>query len=372
MAPIRKCSKEGCPSQNTSPDVTWYCYCCKNPIHLLCYGVLKAPEEIFVMDNITMICDECLSNPIENLSPRRKRSASVNFVQSTIDMRNPILSLSKTAIAVSTPSKNGTMKSQIQTVMESLVQKVETQTVTIAGLQASVETMNDTILQQKVAVGESIKANNENISSLQKSLNQTPVRAYANVVKQGLPNRAVNGTPRSSRPKQTPRFNKPVLSGTSTHLIGKPISPTQLKRNDRPKAPPKPEKAVWISRLHRETSEEELALYIKNSIGITSADITVRKLVKKDRDISTYSFVSFRVTCSASNFATLMDPTCWPSSSQIREFELEQGSSVGVRLSPLSTKAESKNGEPSANVIREVGQTPKEPTRTTIQPMQTV
>ncbi len=313
---------------------------------------MKAPEDIFVNDNVIMVCDECLTSPKDNVSPKRKQpNTTVNLVQRTIDVQSPTLSLSKTVSALITPSKNNTVKQnqQMHTVVESLVHKIEIQTATIAELKASVDTMNDTVHQQKVTVGESIKANNENISSIKKTLSLTPrfnsKKSYAEAAKEGFNSETV--TPKSSRPKQTPRSNKPVLTGTSTNVIGKQISPNQIKRNDRA-AVSKPEKAIWVSRIHRETTEEELTSYIKNSIGIATPDITVRKLVKKDRDISTYSFVSFRITCSPSNFATLMDPTYWPSNSQLREFDLNRKSSMGVRLNRESTdnNSEPKNEEP--------------------------
>lgn len=348
----RKCSRDDCPKQNISPDLTWYCFGCKGPIHLLCYNIVKNPEEVFVNDNIVMICDECLSNPKETVSPKRKQpNVTTNLVQSTIDMQNPILTLTKAVPAVSTPTKIVTIKQsqQIQAVMESLVQKVETQTATIAGLQASVEVMNDTILQQKVAVGESIKTNNESMSMIKQTLVQSPSFnnsnrkvSYAEAAKQGIKKATVNETPKSSKYSRTPRSTKPILPGTSKNVIGKPISPRQMKTNDRTAALPKPEKAVWISRLHRDTTEEELASYIKDSIGIAALDFDVRKLVKKDRDLSTYSFVSFRITCSQAHFPMLMQTRHWPSDSVIREFDLEQKSSTGVRLNRQSPNKESE------------------------------
>lgn len=302
--PPRKCSKEGCNPNNVNPDLTWHCFSCKRPIHLLCYGVVKAPEDIFINDNITMVCDECLENPKET-SPKRKQA---NLIQSAIDVQKSSLSLTKTVPFASAPSKNVNVKQnhQFQTIIESLVEKVKIQTATIAGLQVTVETMNNNILHQKETVAESIKVHSENISTITKSLNQTPnlnrKKTYADAAKAGLRNVNEIQTPKSSRPKQTSRSTKPVLTGTSNNVIGKPISPS------RPKAPPKPEKAIWLSRMHRDTSEGDLANYIKTNIGIETPDITVRKLVKKDVDISSYSFVSFRITCSLSNFTTLMNP----------------------------------------------------------------
>lgn len=368
MSPLpRKCSREDCPAQNNSPDLTWYCYGCKNPIHLLCYGIGKDPEEIFVNDNIVMVCDDCLKNPRETVSPKRKMpNATTSLKQRTIDVQSPTLSLSMTAPTVIS-SKQITAKQsqqiQIQTVIESLVQKVEIQTATIAGLQTSVEVMNDTISQQNAVVGHSIKVNNENISSIKETLKQTPIashrKSYAETVRPLNRRSTVNETPKTSNSTRTPRSTKPILSGTSQNVIGKPISPQQSTRNDRSSAVPKPEKAIWVSRLHRETTEDELALYIKDSIGIPAADFDVRKLVKKDRDISTYSFVSFRITCSQSNFTTLMQTHHWPSNSVIREFDLEQKSSVGVRLNRQSpNNPVQKNEQVPPHVLMDAEQIP--------------
>lgn len=366
MPPLpRKCSSEDCPAKNKSPDLTWYCYGCKNPIHLLCYDIAKDPEDIFVNDNIVMVCDGCLQNPKETVSPKRKMPiATTSLKQRTIDVQSPTLSLSMTAPTV-TPSKQITAKQslQIQTVIESLVQKVEIQTATIAGLQTSVEVMNDTISQQNTVVGHSIKVNNENISSIKETLKQTPIashrKSYAETVRPPNRRSTVNETPKTSNSTRTPRSTKPILSGTSQNVIGKPISPQQSTRNDRSSAAPKPEKAIWVSRLHRETTEDELASYIKDSIGIPATDFVVRKLVKKDRDISTYSFVSFRITCSQSNFTTLMQTHHWPSNSVIREFDLEQKSSVGVRLNRQSpNNPVPKNEKVPPHVQMEVEQIP--------------
>lgn len=365
--PLRKCSKEDCPPRNISADRLRFCFRCKDPIHLPCYGVDKTVEEIFFIDNIVMVCDKCLGEPYEMPSPKRKQStASVNLVQSTIDVQNPVLSLSKTVTVTPawTPSKSNTAKNsqQMQTVIETLVQKIETQTSTIEGLKASVDTMNETVSLQKVAVGESIKVNHENISSIKKTLDQVPnvnsKKSYAEAAKQGIV--TYKGTPTTSRSKQTPKSNKPIMPGASKNVIGKPLD-NRFKT--------KPEKAIWLSRVHRETTADEIADYVKNSIGITSPDIEVRKLVKKERDLSTYSFVSFCIKCSTSNFAKLMDPMNWPETSRIREFDLELRTSAvpkfpwnqgPVNREPVNQESanqepESKNEEPETPALMDLG-----------------
>lgn len=368
MPPPRKCSSE-CPSQSVTRDLTWYCHRCKCAIHLLCYGIKERPEDIFVIDNIVMICDECMSNPKEDASPKRKQPNSTgNMIQQVIDATNPTLTLSKAAFNTSTPPKTVNVKhsQQMQAAIESLVQKVETQTATIAKLKISVDSMNVNVSQQNTTVEKSIKINAESLSSINKVLIETPAvvesvikHSYANVVKESIAKDSINvrpGTPKSSikkgdmhleKPNRTPRTNKPVTSGTSAKVIGKPISPQQsnIRSNAmsaNQKAMPANQKAIWVSGLHRDTTENEMEKYVKELVGgIETDQYHIRKLVKKDRELSSYSFVSFKITCPESKFEVLLDPKKWPSNSRIREFELDRKESSGVRLIESITKSDS-------------------------------
>ncbi|XP_037047073.1 uncharacterized protein LOC119081902 [Bradysia coprophila] len=286
--------------------------CCQDLIHLACYEIKKRPEEVFLSDNIIMVCDECLANRRENPSPKRKQpNSGANMVQTTLEVRNPMLSISKTTMAGSTPPKSKD-NNQLQSVVEALVQKVENQTKTIGNLQTSIESMKGTVEGQTTAIGESSKINVENLSLIKESLNEISTASrkfsYADVAKGGVKKAMENGTPKSSwsqaraprppKPARTPKSTKPIITGTSTNVIRKPISPVR----------PRPEKAVWISGIHRDATEEELKDYIRDSIGVASADVDVRKLVKKGRDITEYRFVSFRIGCSSVDFNKLMNP----------------------------------------------------------------
>ena len=146
--------------------------------------------------------------------------------------------------------------------------------------------------------------------------------------------------------KPTPKPNKPVLNGTSANVIGKPLSPNRVRTNVRVNVAPKPEKAIWISRLDRDTTEDEMTSYIRDTIGISSIEqCQIRKLVKKDKDLETYSFVSFKVACPASIFKTLMDAEKWPSYCQIREFDLDLKTSTGDKPAKLIIASSAMNLE---------------------------
>lgn len=95
--------------------------------------------------------------------------------------------------------------------------------------------------------------------------------------------------------------------------------------------------------------------YIRDDLGIKDDQLEVRKLVKKDRDISSYSFVSFCIMCSANMFGTLLDVNKWPAYSQIREFELNSNPSTGAKLNERS---------PSKNVQEKSNENQKSPNQT--------
>lgn len=311
------------------------CYICQEPMHWLCYELGgKKPEEIFLIDNIRMICDECLSNP---RSPKRKHpNGSGNMVQRTFDIQNSTLTLTKSSSIGVTPVKATTDKQnqEIQAAIDTLVQKIDTQTNTIAGLQASVEKMNGTIQGNTAAIVESTKESKASYASVTRK----------GIVSAGTPTSTKRmETPKLLKPVKTPKISKPVTAGTSNILIGKPLSPPKQKRAGRLEH----EKGVWISGIHRDTTEEEITEHIKGSIGIASTEFEVRKLVKKDRDITTYSFVSFFIGCKQANFSTLMQPMYWPSSSQIREFEIKDKPSTGERVGQMTRQAEESKNSPN-------------------------
>lgn len=356
---IRKCTSDGCPSENSAKDLTWYCMQCKDPIHLICYGVKKPPEEIFIIDNIVIMCDECLANPFAYVSPKRKQP---NMTQRTIDTTNPTMQLAKTTVNVSTPPKSGSNKPnyQLQTVVESLVKKVETQTATISKLKGSVDSMHQTIAQQNANVEKSLKINTDSMSSINQLIIETP-KAVQSAVKQSyaaaVKNSGLHGnvtpkssfrkngtTPSSSTQVKNPAAGKPAISGTSVKIIGKQLSPINQNRlNNRMNA--ERIKAVWVSKLHRDTTEEELETYVKDLVGDSVTDqFKVRKLVRKDRELSSYSFISFKITCPERMLQTLLDPSKWPSACQIREFEMDRTPSTGTRIG-AATSSELKNGE---------------------------
>lgn len=224
-----KCSRDDCPAQNVDKNLTMNCHDCKNPMHLMCYGIDKKPEDIFIIPNVVMLCNECYGSSKEGLSPKRKQPNSTHLVQRMIDVNSPILSLETVANGL-TPPKHASGKSaqqQMFTVIESLAKKIDTNTATVAGLQDSVNSMKVAMCQQKGTVTELIKVSDEHFKSIKESLSGTlgyprsdRQISYANVVKSQSGSYAKD-TPKSSKLWSigTAKSNTPVLEGSSHNFV---------------------------------------------------------------------------------------------------------------------------------------------------------
>lgn len=336
--PPRKCSRDDCPPQNVSKELLVQCHRCKCQIHLPCYGIDKAPAEVFPVVNIVILCDECLANDYVP-SPKRKNSMVQRTLESNLTLTTP-----HTESPSNKNDKTAAVKASTQKMVESLTREVKMQTATIAALKTSVDSMHGTVSQRYGKDQKSVDQNNEKMSMITKQLAEThnlissiKKPSYAEAAKRAF--RQQTETPRSSR---TPKTNvpnlttAPVQAGKSTKVIGKALSPKPTPRQKRNFA----EKAIWLSKLHRETTAEEVLSYIRDDLGINVDQLEVRKLVKKGRDIREYTFVSFCINCPSSLFDTLMDVNKWPDYSQIREFVISPNQTPGVRK---NDKSSSKN-----------------------------
>lgn len=334
--PPRKCSREDCPSQHVNIEFTVKCHRCKCQIHLPCYGVSKTSNEIFVTPNIVMICDICLETGGEEPSPKRRV-----LVQRKLDSNMALTIPSTESPVVKSPQVKPAMNKTI----ESLSMEIKAQTTIIASLKVSVDSMHGTIKRKNENEEKLTESSNKQLSSLKESLKETnnlieSIRkpSYANVVKRQF-RQSHSETPKSSRTSERKESQKlSVQSGTSTRSIFKPPSPIPPRQQRKPHMERKlAEKAVWVSKMHRDISVDEMMAYITEDLGIKDDQLEVRKLVKKDRELSTYSFVSFCIMCSANVFDTLMDVNKWPAYSQIREFEITAAPSTGTKLNERSS-----------------------------------
>lgn len=127
-------------------------------------------------------------------------------------------------------------------------------------------------------------------------------------------------TPKNSaQSSKKPIFASPQM-GTKTNA-GKLVAVAKPSPKKTVEKKPAYEKAVWVSRLSPTITEEDVRDYIAANT-FASSNFVVCKLVKKGQDVSTLSFVSFKIDVNIIDFNILNDKNAWPVNVAVREFEL--------------------------------------------------
>lgn len=105
-----------------------------------------------------------------------------------------------------------------------------------------------------------------------------------------------------------------------TDVIVKPQSDSSQSR--RILSPPsETRKVAYVSRVYRETTEEEMVDYLITKNAITSADdVSCTKLISPNVDLNTVSFVSFKISGSSEVFRLITEDKFWPDNIIVREF----------------------------------------------------
>lgn len=89
---------------------------------------------------------------------------------------------------------------------------------------------------------------------------------------------------------------------------------------------------LYISRIRPDVSSDAVMAMVKANLEI-EADPTVVKLVPKGKDISSLTFVSFKIGIDADLKSKALDPATWPEGIMFREFE-----DFGAQRSQLPSK----------------------------------
>jgi hypothetical protein len=121
----------------------------------------------------------------------------------------------------------------------------------------------------------------------------------------------------------------------------------RLNRNKNDK--PKFEKALFVSRLDPTTTCEQMVNYIKEHTPVNDETrFHVHKMVKKDADVTTLRFVSFKIELNVADLDVLDDGSLWPDGSIVREFKPAPKNELGNYFPPLN-----HNSKPASSNLNE-------------------
>lgn len=128
---------------------------------------------------------------------------------------------------------------------------------------------------------------------------QMGAMSFADVTKDRVP-------PEHPQETNTISLNPPLAVGTAPKTLLKTV-PVQQAR-------------CWIffSRLATETTDEQVADMVNQCLGVT--DVIVRRLLARDRDVSSVTYISFKVGLPLALKEKALDPSTWPHGVSFREF----------------------------------------------------
>lgn len=81
-----------------------------------------------------------------------------------------------------------------------------------------------------------------------------------------------------------------------------------------------PTRELYLSKLPVNISEADVKNYIMAKGGLNMDDILVTRLVKKDADLSLFSFISFKIDTNEDTYNKLIDKRFWPEKCVIKDF----------------------------------------------------
>lgn len=166
----------------------------------------------------------------------------------------------------------------------------------------------------------------------------------------------------------TPRSSKypasAVISTRRRRLFGKPDKPqphpaiTGTSESVSPSfgnivaAAPSPKFWLYLSRISRDVTPEQVRALVSNRLD--TDDVEVVRLVAKNRDLSTLSFVSFKVGLNNSVKGRAMSNSTWPKGILFREFQ--DNRSTQNFWKPQLTPNRTDVVNPSTNVFAPAGE----------------
>lgn len=138
--------------------------------------------------------------------------------------------------------------------------------------------------------------------------------------------------PSSSFKRKPPTAGMKLIFGTGSkksELVGVDRPPNQKLTTTGQLARVEPFKSIYVSRCNCATSADDIVKHmVSNGLIENATEVSVRKLVAANADISRLSFISFKIGVNDETvFSRLMDANSWPATIAVREFVQQEGGS---------------------------------------------
>lgn len=352
MSPnIHICDRDVCPMKNVSgPKLL--CSKCQSTCYLLCLGFEICGNGVkinsntgcnFAMDpnSICITCPKCDASFLTEAINEK--------MEQTENGTNNIKPNVNSVLMSQTPNKQKVLPNQTNTSavtpmsFSQLKQEITKMTRILNTVKAVVDTSSADICELKTVTTDTnniVKTYNtkssefNNVFSTKLNALTNETQSFSNMVKQQHDQRQTFPLKRkmATNNDAAGQTTSIQLPNSSKQMYSKPKNLPQPKTGKRlgavglmaaPKVKPKPkfDKALHVSRIEPSVTVEQMNDYIKsNTKLIENEDFKCTLLVKKDKDISTLSFVSFKIDICVDKCEQLTDEDFWPEGVQIRSF----------------------------------------------------
>lgn len=326
------CERDKC-SPKAVHGPTTRCIKCLRTFYLLCFGFPKcgtnAVKTKFAFDShfacdpnsIVFTCGACdavfLDDAVNHsMETTRKNIQPITTTASpSAPNRTNAIHLTPTAYSTSdndNPISNATLKKEIMTInsmLKSVKQSLNIHTDDLSSIKQLSTDIYQSVNHSKPSPIGNIPVQSSSVPQSipfsqimqdQRTTNRNSMKRSAAAMK----------TPTNDKPKQLPA---PKL-GTRTSKSNLKIASVQAQK-------PKFDKSIHVSRIDKSVSLDMINDYIaQNSQLKPSDDFRCTLLVKKDKDINSLSFISYKIDVNSVHFAELIDVNFWPEGAYIREF----------------------------------------------------
>lgn len=324
------CDRENCsPANVNGPKCK--CVKCKKGSFLFCHNIREYKKEyleiklptgaaiIVDMSSYSFVCPECENDPAgltALMLPSKRVTPSAP--------KTPTTPTNKAAISLLTARVD-----RIYNVVTASNDKIDRK---IDDLKAAMDETKSEVIEAKNAVRSTVVATNEMMAKVAQGTSLGPSTPRQ---KRPLFSTVVKAASEASLAPVSAKRNRndvlvdvrappsaPIPSpkqGVKNASIGPPIERRTARVNDATNK--KLSKSLWISPLHPTVSAEDMKKYVTENTALKDVDkFFCKKLVKKDQDLSTLSYVSFKIDVTDEDFVLISDPSNWPRNISVREF----------------------------------------------------
>lgn len=300
MGDNKKCSRDDCPRANVHKDYMAKCGNCGAETHLPCIGIDYTVNVVLFHPSIRVFCNICAATNTKGaVQPVLKPSSFVPAGLASVCTSNS-----------QKIDKLGELLNEVHDIVSITKEKVMSDIMSPISYADVVNKVDE--------LKEIANMANNRVNENQTGLSSTDNPEFPALGERPHKRKFVSSPQPKSIQPQRKFFSRKLASGTAAdtnHALGAPVAPVNGN------IAPRFTKAVYVSRMQNTVTKEQITEYIKSQINnVNENEFSLRLLVKKDVDVRTRRFISYRLACTEALYATFMEPSFWPKHIEIGEF----------------------------------------------------